>query len=200
MIKECVGCKTAQHMVGRSNRCDGCRLGQVCVACHQRGVTRGTQSRCSTCYRKERSCTLCGAEFNGVKSLCNRCRYESSREQRKLNWDRWVAKNPSYLQKRNEAHLKAKYGMTGDDYQLMHDEQNGLCLICNQPETALDRFRKPKRLSVDHDHSTGQVRGLLCARCNPALGLFDEDIDKLLSAVRYLARFQNNQGGGSAHV
>lgn len=191
MIKECAICNTPEEMVGRTSRCCECRDHQVCVSCHEYGVTRGSQSKCSACYRRLRSCAQCDAEFNGVKSLCNQCRYSNTREQRKENWDRWAAENPSYLQKRNEAHLKAKYGITADDYQRMHDEQDGLCLICEQPETALDRLRRPKRLSVDHDHVTGQIRGLLCARCNPALGLFDEDIEKLLAAVRYLARFQN---------
>ena len=196
MIKECATCSEVFDLVGRSNRCDGCKASQICISCNQPGTTRGTGSKCQTCYRKVRSCGQCGVEFRGLKSLCNQCRYENTREQRRENWERWAAENPSYRHKRGEAHMIAKYGINADDYQRMHDEQNGLCAICNRPETALGRFGKMKRLSVDHDHATGRVRALLCARCNPALGLFDDDVERVRAAADYLAQFKDRQVEG----
>src|SRR6185437_14192734 len=60
-----------------------------------------------------------------------------------------------------------KYGVTHDDYMEMLAKQNGVCAICNLPE----RSAKTAALSVDHDHSTGKVRGLLCVRCNAMIGM-----------------------------
>lgn len=69
----------------------------------------------------------------------------------------------------------------------MVEAQDGLCAICGRPETTRScASGEPRRLSVDHDHVTGQVRGLLCHGCNVAIGHFGDDVEVLLSAVRYL--------------
>ena len=60
--------------------------------------------------------------------------------------------------------LIQRFGITLEEYDNMHNAQNGLCKICGNPEE-LDR-----RLAVDHNHETGKVRGLLCFRCNVILG------------------------------
>lgn len=74
----------------------------------------------------------------------------------------------------------AKYGLTVDAFLQMNDAQGGLCAICRRAcDTA-------QRLSVDHDHETGRVRGLLCRRCNGAIGLFREDLAVLAAAIEYL--------------
>lgn len=65
-------------------------------------------------------------------------------------------------------------------------QQDGLCRICRRPERALGRSGRVRPLSVDHDHDTGKVRGLLCHGCNTALGKFNHDPEWLLAAVRYL--------------
>lgn len=61
-----------------------------------------------------------------------------------------------------DARLLKKYGITGSQYELRLLNQGGACAICR-------RFPKTKRLCVDHDHKTGQVRGLLCYMCNRKL-------------------------------
>ena len=74
--------------------------------------------------------------------------------------------------------LKNKYGITLDQYEAMYNQQHGLCAIC---------FRISDRLLVvDHDHTTGHIRGLLCHNCNIALGLLQDSTDVLLSAIAYL--------------
>lgn len=64
--------------------------------------------------------------------------------------------------------------------------QDNLCALCKQPE----RMRHPKggvkRLHVDHDHTTGAVRSLLCSACNSGLGMFKDDMELLQLAVKYL--------------
>lgn len=61
----------------------------------------------------------------------------------------------------------------------MYDSQMGLCSICQKPECNI-------KLAVDHDHETGKVRGLLCKRCNMAIGLLDDDPHVVTRAALYL--------------
>jgi len=72
-----------------------------------------------------------------------------------------------------------QYGLTLEAYEQMYKIQNGQCSICSQPK---------KILSVDHDHSTGRVRGLLCKSCNHGLGFFYDNIALLMKAKLYLEK------------
>lgn len=81
--------------------------------------------------------------------------------------------------------LKRHYGITIGDYMRMHNDQNGLCAICKKPETTVIRGKEVS-LSVDHCHSTGAVRGLLCRPCNQAIGSMKHDRSILLAAIDYL--------------
>jgi hypothetical protein len=77
-------------------------------------------------------------------------------------------------------YLRRTFGITPDDYDRLLDEQSGGCAICR---------RKPRSgtsLHVDHDHETGEVRGLLCFRCNGGLGQFKELPGRLRDAAEYL--------------
>jgi Recombination endonuclease VII len=72
----------------------------------------------------------------------------------------------------------SKYGLTLKSYQAMKVAQNGKCRIC---------LKTTRYFHIDHDHITGRVRGLLCARCNIALGLFRDNPRILRNAIKYLA-------------
>lgn len=80
------------------------------------------------------------------------------------------------LKRRRRDKLKTLYGITEEDFSIMQENQQGLCLGCNQA----------KSLCVDHDHETGKVRGLLCRQCNSVIGLAKEDINILRNLVSYL--------------
>ena len=86
--------------------------------------------------------------------------------------------------KRNEKHgqwILKTYGITADEYQAIYDAQGGKCAIC-QRATGVT-----KKLSVDHDHKTGEVRGLLCTQCNRyVLGHLRDSVSALIRAVMYL--------------
>lgn len=69
-----------------------------------------------------------------------------------------------------KSRLKLRFGLELSDYEAMLEEQGGRCAICREPERRLNRRGAPKALSIDHDHETGEVRGLLCQDCNHALG------------------------------
>jgi hypothetical protein len=81
--------------------------------------------------------------------------------------------------------LRATFGISLADYGRMLVEQDGKCAICRHEETQM-RGGVVKALSVDHDHTTGKVRGLLCADCNHMIGKAKENRDTLLAAIRYL--------------
>lgn len=78
------------------------------------------------------------------------------------SWARRRSSSADY-EKSREPRLRKKYGITLIQYQEMMDEQGGVCKICG-------RTPKGRRLAVDHDHETGQIRGLLCISCNFLVG------------------------------
>lgn len=78
-----------------------------------------------------------------------------------------------------------KFGISRQEYADLFLKQNGVCAICKQPETAT-RLGKVKALSVDHCHTSGKVRGLLCSDCNTGIGKMKESREALLAAIRYL--------------
>ncbi len=84
-----------------------------------------------------------------------------------------------------EYDLRTKFGLTLHHYTSLLDKQQGVCAACRKPE---QRKRK-KRLSVDHNHTTGKVRGLLCTACNTGLGLLKDDFDTLLNLAKYVQEY-----------
>lgn len=83
---------------------------------------------------------------------------------------------------------KERYNITPERYDELFSKQEGLCAICGQPETARhNRSRKVQKLAVDHCHTTGRIRGLLCQDCNRGLGKFRDDPQRLQKAIDYLS-------------
>lgn len=82
-------------------------------------------------------------------------------------------------------YLYKRFGLTPDEYEALHEAQGGVCAICGQPETRTIRGIT-SRLAVDHDHETGRIRGLLCYRCNYAIGSMQEDPELFSKAAEYL--------------
>lgn len=113
---------------------------------------------------------------SGLSSHCKKCKTEEQKRYQKLDKSKILHKNIM---------LKQTYGITLEQYDKMVEVQNGLCYICGQPETQL--FRGViKRLSVDHNHTTGQIRKLLCDRCNTGMGKFEDNIELLNKVIQYL--------------
>lgn len=121
-------------------------------------------------------CVECGVEFEitgyGVPAeRCDPCKKVHHRKTQRE--DRW------------RKGLWLNYGITPDEYLRLLEEQCGVCAICGgQPDHG--RGAKNGRFAVDHHHESGRVRGLLCTRCNTAIGLFREDVDAMSSAIDYL--------------
>lgn len=81
--------------------------------------------------------------------------------------------------------MKRTFGISLEEYDVLHDKQNGVCAICGECETTPYRDGV-RRLAVDHDHVTGRIRGLLCVNCNNGLGRFKDSQILLAAAMAYL--------------
>lgn len=117
-----------------------------------------------------------------------------SREERKAYNKAYRAKNKEVLaampdrlskegrRKYNESdRLRRYYGIDLEEYNKIFAKQFGCCAICLKHQASFN-----KRLSVDHNHETGQIRGLLCFHCNTGLGHFKDQPGVLISAINYL--------------
>jgi len=108
-------------------------------------------------------------------TYCYECKRVRTRQSRK--------NNPERTSKYNwRSKIKAAYGLTEDDYDSLFKLQNGKCAICN---TSLEY--RSRSTHIDHNHSTLEIRGLLCHHCNTAIGLMKEDIVVMNNAIRYLS-------------
>jgi hypothetical protein len=153
-----------------------------------------------------KTCTRCGTTKppqgfylhrgtrDGRSTYCIDCQKAATRK--------WNAENREKIAKRNAAVRAAqnpnwrrdqrhiwlrRYGLDPAGYDALLQKQGGICAICQLPERVIDaRTGEPRRLSVDHCHSTGRVRGLLCGRCNRSIGQFADDHERLLRAAAYL--------------
>jgi 2-oxoglutarate dehydrogenase complex dehydrogenase (E1) component-like enzyme len=121
-------------------------------------------------------------EKDGHDTRCKECinAYQRSEYQRNKR-DGTIPNRETH---RNQ-HLK-RYGMTSAQYDALYAQQNGLCAICGKKETLTTRGVL-RLLCVDHDHITGEVRGLLCSRCNVGLGAFGDTKESIEKVLRYLA-------------
>lgn len=108
------------------------------------------------------------------KESKRRC-YERNRKKYNETVSRWKKNNGNSADR--ALHLRKKYGMTIEQYNLMYETQGGICPLC------LTKFDV---LCVDHDHDTGKIRGLLCRGCNLALGSAKDSPDMLRRAADYL--------------
>ncbi len=104
--------------------------------------------------------------------ICRECKRIDSAQRRADGKGRSVVK-------RKDDRLRAKYGMTLRDKLALYEGQARTCGICKQTFAEAD-------LKVDHDHASGEVRGLLCSLCNTGLGQFKDSVERLLAAAEYL--------------
>ena len=87
----------------------------------------------------------------------------------------WAKKLPDFWRR-----LARFYGISREQYETLLAQQGGVCGICGKPP------QEP--LCVDHSHATGRVRGLLCRKCNTALGSFDDDVSVMAAGIAYLRK------------
>jgi hypothetical protein len=95
-------------------------------------------------------------------------------------------KNQARRPLRHNQMLKERYGIDAQIYSSILAKQKGVCAICERPETRKHQNGKIKRLSVDHRHSDGKVRGLLCYACNTSVGFLREDFTVATKLAFYI--------------
>ena len=145
-------------------------------------------------------CTMCGEEkslalFRSrggelkhlLKSRCNSCLYSEHR--------RWVESNPDRVREYRTkdswtlAKRCARRGITPEQLIERYERQEECCAICKTEIELIDS-------AIDHNHETGEFRGVLCKQCNRALGMFGDSTSVLKNALEYLESF-GSYGGAS---
>lgn len=148
-------------------------------------------ARCKTDKPPDQFRAVKGKPFSWCRpcELAKRAEYAGSPERResaRAYAERFRREHPERAREQWRLGRLARFGITPEDYDRMLAEQGGLCAVCRQPETQRANNGHPKMLAVDHDHITGQVRGLCCAACNVGLGNFRHDPELLAAAIAYL--------------
>jgi hypothetical protein len=115
---------------------------------------------------------------DGLKSRCGSCCKEATKN--------WRKRNTQHLKEFDKKANLKKYNISQDEWDNLFVRQNGKCAICYTASPG----GKHGTFHIDHDHTTGAVRGLLCSTCNTGIGMLQDSIDVLNSAVSYLKRFK----------
>ncbi len=142
------------------------------------GMRDGRRSDCKACNLKEQHDKYA---TNPQLAIDRVKRWQAANPEKVHAAQRKARAKPGAKQRSRADHLMRKYGITIGQYNSMLEEQGGGCFICG-------RLPRPDiSLHVDHDHSTGQVRGILCFCCNNALADFQENPALLGKAAGYLS-------------
>ena len=152
-------------------------LSKTCISC-------GQVKPLTDFYRR-------GGGRSDYQVYCKVCKNDEQRRYRQEHPEYSARKTAEWRQEHREdvlsglrrAHLKRLYGLSEQEYLALWDAQHGVCAICYMP------CKTERRLSVDHNHKTGRIRGLLCQRCNHVLGLMDESPDRLRRAALYIETY-----------
>jgi hypothetical protein len=187
--------------------CGSCEYGRpvlslgMCSACYQRDYARRykekhgrpVKKRYSEFSPEQRAKAL---EYSKDWQKRNRKKmreYDNARSKtdRRKGWKKKYTASEEYKERRRKnnsrwwkSHLRG-YGMTQESLDLLWSKQDGKCAICGAD---LADCKSRRQAHIDHDHSTGKVRGILCGNCNRGLGSFNDSSDKLRSAIAYLSR------------
>jgi len=148
--------------------------------------------RCNRCNQEKpkKDFFINSKRSDGLQTYCKPCHLEYGRERyanpeaferRKMNKD-------IYKQRRKQSsrkwYLKSTHNITEEQYDKLFNKGDGECWICKESTEY--------SLNVDHNHATGQIRGLLCGKCNRALGLFQDNKNIMQAAIKYLESFDTN--------
>lgn len=135
----------------------------------------GKQSACRTCQEKWRKSPK-GRKYVKKYNQSGAGKYAQNKYK---NSAKGKTKNKDLL-------LKNKYGLSFREFNMLFYKQKGCCVICGRHQSELKR-----RLSVDHNHKTGQVRGLLCINCNTGIGNLRDSKSLLFAAISYLGKYDD---------
>jgi hypothetical protein len=169
--------RKAQRYVSRP------KLATICEQCGQTFISKkaGTRMCSDLCrhanaakkkqsvFAKGRKCIRCGIDCKSKpgKPVCSNCRIDK--------------RDPVKAAEKERLRRFRRYGLTEEEYNRIFSAQGQRCAVC------LTDTPSSKGWQIDHCHSTGKVRGILCVYCNTGLGSFMDDTNRLQSAIRYLS-------------
>jgi hypothetical protein len=156
---------------------------KLCKLCPNPAASRSKY--CYPCRRKLlKSTGLCLSckqiQVTPPEVNCPSCR------QKIADYMRLYRDKPEVRRKKSLEHKKRKYNITELQFKILLDKQNNVCAICNTLGYRRSKVDPVLGLCIDHDHKTNKIRGLLCYRCNAALGNLNDDISLLEKAISYL--------------
>jgi len=169
LITQCKKCRKKRSIMNYDkNICDKCLLKK------DYNKVTNNYSSCSKCNK---------TNYLYKNNLCSICSKELKINNPK-EWSSIYYKNYYNLNKNMYKYniTKFKYNLSKDNISKILLNQNNLCLICDKDLSRLSN----REIHIDHNHSTGKVRGILCSSCNKGLGFFKDNIKNLKRAVYYL--------------
>lgn len=135
------------------------------------------------------SCNICGEirnlQMEQIKLFTDTLKIQKELEPKEISFIEEPVKN-EHIRKISSKSRLIKYKITEEEYFKILDEQKGCCAICNKSEKDMKIA-----MSIDHNHITGKVRGLLCINCNTALGQLKEDKQIMNNMIKYVEKFEN---------
>lgn len=154
----------------------------------------------------KKKCVICNTSFETKYPFQKVCSKECQKEKNKLSKRKWDIDNIEWKRKYENIKLKHdislreyrqqylkefkrpyilknKYGITLNQWNELRQKQNYECAICGIHEND-----NKKSLAIDHNHETGEIRGLLCTTCNTGIGLLKDDIKLVEKALKYLLK------------
>lgn len=124
-------------------------------------------------------CKDCGRKYRRVYD-------KENPEIKRASYKRWIEKKGDRAAYFRQRAIEQQFGISYGDYLALLEKQCGVCAICGKPETVTYQNGRIRTLAIDHDHTTGKIRGLLCFRCNTGL-VYVEDEAFISMAQAYLA-------------
>ena len=172
-------------IVDGKKKCSRCKLLLPVELFSKTGPLKcGYNSRCKQCDRDRQLSLLENMSEEEVKNRNERCKVANRKsyckhKEKYLNY---------YKTKKTKIRIiERKYGLCEGAYKELLDSQDNKCAICES------EFGDTKKVHVDHCHTTGKVRGILCQYCNIGLGSMKDDIDVLYKAIKYLTKSIQNK-------
>lgn len=160
--------------------------------------------QCSTCKLFLARCEFRRDKYNpdGLMYHCKKCKTIKDAEYHKKNPHirketnernkdkrKEYYSNPERKRKYKHEELLRTYNITIEQYEQMLTDCNHVCSICKRPE----RSKLNTKLSIDHCHKTGIIRGLLCSHCNRGIGFFEDDVERIKNVITYLTKDKINE-------
>jgi len=172
--------------------CSSCGLTKLVNEFYKDSSTKyGYKCYCKDCDRLKRNHKKrTNSSYLPIKKKCSKCgsiklqsefAFASINSTGLYSWCKQCVANSQ-----KDHSLRSRYGITEKEYNNLLVQQQCVCVICAKKEISKHQNGNIKELAVDHNHVTNEIRGLLCQKCNTILGLCNEDINILESAITYI--------------